>query len=369
MEICVIVDMERSISPAQQKALIMDSTDSSFLSSLRFIELSPAGLSVFTRELRLSIVRQLRQYAIGNNCTKLIREIPEYNPVAYPDSDAYVMLFCSNYGTNTNINRVQLIKHFVAIDITTPELGAGVGVVGYISATYLPGAESIFRYTHSVHPLHAAVGYIRWTCSFTNSNPELSHALAQKLRASPGKKLSIGSYLLVNLMRHFIHTISAISSESGIPVHMYMFWSFALMSARSAHRKVGKRSACGFLTSWESIAEPLSGIDTMFSEGYSANNMIFTYPPLVPGEPIYDTVFAVTGANLNQKLSATASNTNNNAYTCPSGLRIKGNSNKNQNSTHNMRNKMTNGGARLTRRSAKSLRHRRAERHVEGRRN
>ncbi len=335
--------MERSLSAGEQIALIEDRTHSQFLPSLRFFELTLEQLNSLPISERIAFVYTLRSRALSQGCHAF--DIPDYSPGSYPNIDDYMSLYCTEIIENTTTHQIlEITKKFVVVDVALTATEPSAGIIGYICATYIPDKGSIFRYnTNNDVNIYAAIAYISWTCSFTNDE-SIKSILSAKLAAYPGKKLSVGTYLLVNLLQDFTTYISTIK-PAELHISIYILWSLVLHTARRAHRKVGKRSACKFLTQWRSIIDSTVGVKDVFNTPYSKNNMIYTYPPLLPGMDLYNTLVGTYGANINTKINApmSLSNLNNASYVCPLGGPIMG---INNNDNYNNNNAMKAGGTR-----------------------
>ena len=387
------------VPPEQQKAMIEDKHNSAFLPSLRFYMIELHRRSGFMKKFstprkRLQIVQQLRKRAMEKDCIDSFDKIPKYSEERFPDSDAYVKLFTLSHYSDDSRTPIGWILPFIAYDTTLTEETENGGVVGYIEITIPVYTNIFFKYPDS--NIHAAFFYINWTCSFTNIDPgfempeiaKVQAIMGRKLSANPGKKLSIGQFLLYNAMQYFIEDCeirlldlkkrkplqplpqSQQSNTSLEKIDLYVALSYALQEARQAHRKVGKRSACRFLEPWQSVSDPehptVAETFEFISEKQSKNNstsitsdrpilnqMIYTYPQLVEGEPIYEQLKTL-GADLNVRNDPEAPALNNASYRCPSGVPIMNYSNNNNSTIKNgSRRKRTQKGKRGTKRSRK----------------
>ncbi len=306
----------------EQVAMIEDETNSAFLPSLRFFELNEDNLWEYfkTPDERLALINQLKQRASANDCDAFINEIfPDYNSTT--DSDQYIRN-CLNELVYTDIhNQIIETTHIhIAYDLpidNIPNVIPGAGIVGFIATTLPYNRRAIFFYPEPVKGeyLHAVASYINWTCSFTTI-PEIYNLLKYKLQLFPGRKLSIGAFLLYNLTRAMIQYINR---NINIRINLLILYSEGIPSARRAHRKVGKRSACTFLEQWISIEETDKDILGIFMGEPNPNHMIYTYMPLKG-------IYQIFPADMEMKPDLdvykffSGSALRNQSYFCPSGV-------------------------------------------------
>jgi len=389
VEICVSynsMSISQAVTPELQKRYIENNKNTAFLPTLEFI---PLRLSFLKKKfvlntdnesklLRLNLVKQLYTFSCLMNCNffkgdkrcendkdyyegynvntnenangntdentphqknkdvsleNIKLNIPRYSPENYPDSDDYVQLFCERSTEYVNITP------YIAYITYEEDEKQKAFVAGYIELHISKGPLTFGVYTGNVssialntqsNNIYGAFAYIYYTCSFTTLNEHYDAIFAKLLANNPGKKLSIGSYLLYNAMRVFKKQCDIYIKKHPkvIPsktLDLYVLWSYALEDARAAHRKVGKRSACTFLHQWRALNSTTHYIDDTSvvkqHSNFGPNTMIYTYPPLVAGEPIYEALMN-RGANLNVMNNKASNVLSNASYRCLSGASI-----------------------------------------------
>ncbi len=316
--------MGHIVSPSEQIALVEDESNSSFLPSLMFLPLTHASIwaTLKTPDERVKLFTDLKRRAVAINCEEG-KDIEDFNPpLGLNESelnavkDVYVEHELQKFHNQSSPGKI--VHVYLAYDMPDDDL-PGAGVVGIISYTLLDGHKVIYRYYKPTPAgdLHAGIAYINWTCSFSNQE-EVAELLRAKLLKHPGKKLSVGSFLLYNLTRVFRNYTNSISP---VPIDVVILFSVALKEARKAHRKVGKRSACRFLLQWISIVDEHNTVLDYFEYDLKPNYMIYTYPPLIGDTNIFPEDFEYApDLNVYQGINQGAPN-NDKAYKCPSSYK------------------------------------------------
>ncbi len=163
----------------------------------------------------------------------------------------------------------------------------GAGIIGYLSIVN----RGIFR--HKTTGKKAIIAYISWTCSMTSSTEnKLNEYLSNKLYYF---KKNYNNKTTISINKFAVHNISKLLFNSVRDIDYVLLYSLALEDAKNSHRAARKKSACTFLTEWNSIIDntPILPKDDINDE----DNMIYLWSPVQSTNNIYN-FFKKSGSNI-----------------------------------------------------------------------